>query len=160
MRTRTFDSSLYSTTQATHIDMYMYTHIHTHACKHPTIHYQAPMKHTCKNICALALLTHPSTLPSKGHIEICTCIHTYTHTHASIHPSIMKHLWNTHVKTSAHSHFRFILLLYHTSDTYRYAHVYTHTHTRAQASNHLSWSTYETHMRTCVHSHCWLILHI
>ena len=42
------DSSFYSTTQAIHIDMYMCTHIHTHARKPPTIHYEGPMKHTCK----------------------------------------------------------------------------------------------------------------
>ena len=101
------------TTSAIHIDMHMYTHIHTHARKHPTIYPEAPMKHTCKNICALALSIYPSTL----YIETCTCTHTYTHTHATIQLPFIKHLWNTHAKTSAHSHCWFILLLYHTSDT-------------------------------------------
>ena len=85
LRTRTFDLSFYSTTQAIHRDMYMYTHIHPHARDHATILYQAPMKHTCKNMCALALLTHPSTRTSKPqapmkHIWRHMCTRTLTHT--------------------------------------------------------------------------------
>jgi hypothetical protein len=110
--------------------MYLYTHIHTHARKHPTIHSIKHLWNTQENIYSLALLTHPSTLPSKWYIEIYTCIHTYTHTHASIQLLIIKHLWNTHVKTYVHSHFWLILLLYHTSDTWTYVHMmYTHIHT-------------------------------
>ena len=105
LRTRTFDSSFYSTTQVIHRDMYMSTHIHIDARQHPSIYHEAPMKHTCKNMCALALLTHPSTLQHKQ----------------------APTTYETHMKTYVHPHFDSHVCTYSNSEPPQVPCIHTHT---------------------------------
>ena len=92
--TRIVKSSFCTTTQAIHIDMYMYTHVHTHVAGTQTSDYlvsstyETHMKTYVHSHFWLILLLYQTSNTS--------CIHTYTHTRANMQLSIIKHLWNTH----------------------------------------------------------------
>ena len=118
-------------THPSHLDIHMCTHTHTHTRKYPTINCQVPMKHTCKNICALALLT-----PTTSAIHIDMYMYTHIHTHARKNPTIypeapMKHTCKNicalalSIYPSTLPHKRYI-------ETCTCTHTYTHTHATIQ----------------------------